>query len=296
MAPTWYRELHSPGCGILIKAKKRLYCHKSRYQTIEVFDTEDFGKMLVLDHTIMLTECDEAAYHEMLTHVSLVSHPRPRNVLVIGGGDGGVVREILKHPDVQSIDLVEIDKQVLDVSRRFFPNISAGFASPKVRVIIADGALHVRGAKKATYDVIIIDSTDPVGKGKALFNLPFYRQARRAMAPLGILTAQVGSPFFTPGHVRATFQKLRSVFPVALAYMVHVPTYSDGSYCLAFCSVQQNPIAAFRSDRVSHLQLKTRYYNPNVHLGAFLLPRFVSNLTTGRSQAHTSRTAVQHGS
>lgn len=295
MAVTWYRELHSPGAGILIKVKKRLYRRQSQHQIIEVFDTEDFGKMLVLDNTIMLTERDEAAYHEMLTHVPLLSHPNPRTVLVIGGGDGGVVREILKHPHIQSVDVVDIDEQVPTVARRFFPRVSAGLSNPKVRVIIDDGVRFVRGIKGA-YDIIIVDSTDPRGPGKALFNLAFYRNTRKAMAPQGVLTAQVGSPFYTPRHVRATFQKLRRVFSIALAYMVQIPTYSDGSYCLAFCSRQINPIAAFRSDRLGQLQLKTQYYNPNVHLGAFLLPDFVSRLTTRRSHKHRTGRRRQQGS
>jgi spermidine synthase len=287
MATTWYRELHSAGSGIMIRVKKRLYRRKSHYQTIEVFDTHDFGKMLVLDNTIMLTERDEAAYHEMLTHVSLLSHPHPRKILVIGGGDGGVVREILKHSGVQRIDVVEIDQQVPKVSRRYFPSISKGLSSPKVHLTIEDGVRYIRRVK-AGYDIIIVDSTDPSGPGTPLFNLAFYRHCHKAMTPQGILTAQVGSPFYTPRHVRATFQKLRKVFPIALAYMVHIPTYSDGSYCLAFCSTQLNPIVAFRSERLNQFQLKTRYYNPNVHLGAFLLPDFVSRLTTGHLQKRTT--------
>ncbi len=295
MAPTWYRELHSAGAGILIKVKKRLYRRKSRYQTIEVFDTEDFGKMLVLDNTIMLTERDESAYHEMLTHVPLLSHPNPLKVLVIGGGDGGAVREILKHPAVQSVDVVEIDEQVPNVAQRFFPGISAGLSKRKVHLIIEDGIRYIRRVK-AAYDIVIVDSTDPAGPGKALFNLAFYRHTRKAMAPQGVMTAQVGSPFYTPRHVRATFQKLRSVYSIALAYMAHIPTYSDGSYCLAFCSEQQNPIAAFRSSRLNQFQLKTRYYNPNVHLGAFLLPNFVSRLTTARLQMRKTGKRRQRGS
>ncbi len=273
----WFTEFHTPHVGITMRIKEHLYDGKTKYQKIDVIDTPDYGKVLILDNLIMLTERDEYRYHEMMAHIPLFTHKKPRRVLVIGGGDGGVIREVCRHPYVEHIDQAEIDEGVIEISRRFFPAVASQYDNPRVHVHIADGNKFAK-EHPDSYDVVIIDSTDPFGPGKVLFNIPFYRHVFSALKSRGVMTAQIGTPFYNPQHIKRTFKKLRQVFPIAVPYLAHIPTYTDGYYCLAFCSKQYNPLEEFDRARYEKLNLKCKYFNPDVHKGAFLLPTYVTDL------------------
>jgi spermidine synthase len=273
----WYTELHTPHTGITFKQEKLIYSGRTKFQKMDIIENETFGKVLFLDGYVMLTDKDEFHYHEMMSHMSLFTHNNPRTALVIGGGDGGVIREMCKHPYIERIDQSEIDDQVIEKSKKFFPQISAGYKDPRVNVHIEDGFKFLRKHPK-DYDVISIDSTDPIGPGKVLFSLPFYRRVLQALTEDGIMTAQIGSPFFNPNHVRRTFRKLRKIFPIVRPYMVHVPTYMDGYYCLAFCSKKYDPLETFDRKRFDKLNLDLKYFNPELQRGCLMLPTYVANL------------------
>lgn len=273
----WFTEFHTPYVGITIRIKQHLYDSHSKYQKIDVFDTPQFGRILILDKLIMITEKDEYIYHEMMTHVPLLTHKRPRKVLVIGGGDGGVIREICRHQEIEQIEQAEIDEEVIEVCKRFFPTVACGYDNPRVKVHITDGFAFVKN-KESVYDVIIIDSTDPIGPGKILFSSQFYRYVYRALTADGIMTAQIGTPFYNPTHVKTTFNKLKKIFPIVRPYMAHIPTYTDGYYCLGLCSKKYDPLKNFAVKRYKSLEKSFKYYNQFIHKGAFLLPTYVSKL------------------
>jgi spermidine synthase len=263
---------------MLVRIENDLYRGKTKYQSMRIFDTYQFGRMLTLDNLIMLSESDERHYHEMLVHVAMFTHRNPRDVLVIGGGDGGSVREVLRHPSVRKVDLVEIDGKVIELSRKFLPTLSAKLSSPKVHIFVEDGIEYVKKAPTACYDVIIVDSTDPIGPAIGLFKRNFYRDCLRTLCADGILTAQIGSPFYFPKRVRPALLALRNVFSITKPYMVHIPTYCDGFYCMVFCSRTVDPLVHFQQKRFEKLRLNMRYYNEEIHRGAFMIPTYVKNL------------------
>ena len=199
------------GCRIGIKIKDVLCHFRSAFQEIAVFDTERLGRMLVLDGITMLTEFDEFAYHEMIAHVPLAVHPAPQNVLVIGGGDGGTAREVLKHPDVKRVDVCEIDEDVIKVCRRYLPTLASSFDDDRVRVLFEDGARYVQEHPRC-YDVIIVDSTDPVGPGQVLFQRKFYEDMKSALRDGGIAVTQCESMYFHKDVIRGVYSSVRSIY------------------------------------------------------------------------------------
>tara|TARA_R100000278_G_scaffold122124_1_gene107546 strand:- start:809 stop:1630 length:822 start_codon:yes stop_codon:yes gene_type:complete len=243
---------------------------RSKYQHIEVYNTKRFGKLLKLDGVIQLTEFDEANYHEMIVHVPLRVHNTPDNVLVIGGGDGGAVREILKHKHVKSIDLVEIDQEVINISKKHFPNISCGLDDSKVTIMNEDGAEYI---KKCTnlYDVIIIDSTDPFSVGESLFKEDFYSNLKKALKDRGIVVSQSESMFYNRDLIEEMFLFKRKYFNAVRYYYTMVPTYPSGTIGFHFCSDGHYlpiDINDDSFDRMSDL----KYYNEFIHQSSFLTP------------------------
>jgi len=273
----WFYEKHIPGTGITLKIKNVLYFKKSRYQHIGILETEDFGRMLTIDGMVMLTERDEFIYHEMLTHIPLSVHPDPEKVLVIGGGDGGTVRELVKHREVKNITMVEIDRDVIDASRKYLPGLSSGLKNPRVHLLIGDGIKYVKG-KKEKFDIIILDSSDPVGPAEGLFSLNFFKHVFTCLKEDGILVAQTESPFMYQNVIRDTFRYLKEIFPVVRMYFAPVPTYPSGLWSFAFASKKYDPILNFRIEQARNRKFRTRYYNEDVHRGAFMLPEFMKNL------------------
>jgi len=274
----WFHESAeiAHGCQNSIKIKEVLCHYHSRYQEIAVFETERLGRMLVLDNITMLTEFDEFAYHEMIVHVPLLIHPAPHNILIIGGGDGGTVREVLKHPEVQNVHVCEIDEEVVKVCRKFLPSIASGLDDKRVRLLYEDGAAFIRN-KKGAYDVIIVDSTDPVGPGKVLFQREFYEVMKEALNKDGIAVTQCESIFFHQDIIRSVFSFAGVIYPKTGYYYTLVPTYPSGIIGFFFCSLKYDPLAPLSEKRVKRIK-ELKYYTPEIHRASFVLPRFASAL------------------
>ncbi len=262
---------------------ERLFQEQSPYQTVEVFDTYSCGKMLTIDSMVMCTEWDEAAYHEMIAQVPMLTHPDIRNVLVIGAGDGGTIRELLRHPGVEKVTMVEIDEAVMRASQEFLPGISSAFSDPRLDLRVDDGIKFVMQATADAYDLIVIDSSDPVGPSEGLFTPSFYEGVFRALRPGGVVTVQSESPSFNPKAFTELNQCLKQVFgsDSVHCYLVFIPTYPTGMWSLTYCSKQgPHPLQDF--DRAKADQFAQahglRYYNADVHQAAFSLPTYIRQM------------------
>lgn len=271
----WFTEEQTEDVALQLKVVQTLHSEQTPYQRLDVVETQRFGRMLLLDGMVQTTERDEFIYHEMIAHVGLFTHPHPRRVAVVGGGDGGAVREILKHDRVEEVTLVEIDERVIAASRRFFPAISAGLDNPRTRVLIEDGIKHIRETK-GVYDVVLIDSTEPVGAAVGLFSRDFYEALYHALTDDGLMVAQTESPFYNADLIRSVHQALRAVFPIVRMYLAFIPTYPSGMWSFTLASKKYDPLAVKVSDWPD---LDTKYFTPDVFRGAFALPRFVEDLT-----------------
>jgi len=269
----WYTEKQTPNLGLSCKVKETLYMAKTDYQEMAVLDTIQFGRMLVLDGMVQTTLADEFVYHEMISHIPLVTHPSPRHVLVVGGGDGGAVREIIKYPQVEKVTLVEIDRHVIEAAKRFLPEISSALENARVEIKIADGIEYVRSLEEAC-DVIIVDSTEPVGPAVGLFASPFYEGVFRALKPDGIFVAQTESPFFNAELIRTVFRRIKAIFPRTYLYLASVPTYPSGLWSFTLGSKKYNPL----EPEGKYIPQDTRYYTAQIHRSSFSLPRFVREL------------------
>lgn len=261
-------------------AGERLFHEQSPYQTVEVFDTPGNGKMLAIDRMVMCTEKDEAAYHEMLVHVPMFTKRDVQDVLVIGAGDGGTIRELVRHPQVQKITMVEIDEAVVRASRQFLPTISSALNHPKLNLKIGDGIDFVAQAEDASYDLVVIDSSDPVGPSEGLFSKDFYQNVHRILRPTGAVAIQSESPAFYPGPFQELNQCLKGIFgpDYVQCYVVFITMYPTGLWSLTYCSKQgPHPLRDF--DRAAATQFAAReplnYYNPDIHTAAFALPTYI---------------------
>ncbi len=270
----WYTEKQTSHVGLTCQVTNVLLSKKTLYQELAVLETSQFGRMLVLDGMVQTTIADEFVYHEMITHVAMQTHPCPRRVLVVGGGDGGVLREIVKYASVEKAILAEIDGEVIEASRRYLPEISSALDHPRVEIIIEDGVEHVRKYREH-YDVIIVDSTEPVGPAIALFTREFYQDAYAALRKDGILVAQTESPFFNRDLIRNAYCQLDSIFPLTSLYLASIPTYPSGLWSFVLASKEHDPLKVHLP---RHSLEKMRYYCADVHRGAFALPLFVREL------------------
>lgn len=263
-----------------LRIDRLLFDSETAHQRLRLFENATFGRVLTLDGAVQLTTGDEFIYHEMMAHVPILAHGAVRRVLVVGGGDGGMVREVLRHPGVEHVTLVEIDPAVIDFARRHLPEVSAGaFDDPRLHVAIADGADFVRGSPGG-YDVAIIDSTDPVGPGEVLFTDSFYGHARACLAPGGILVTQNGVPFLQPGELRGTMRAFRALFRDATCYLACVPTYAGGPLAIGWGTdgpARATPEETLRA-RAAAAGLSARAWTPEVHRAAFALPPWVAAL------------------
>ena len=260
------------GRSIQIRYKNVLESVTSKFQQIDVYDTIPFGKMLVHDEVIMLTEFDEAHYHEMIVHVAMNSHPNPENVLVVGGGDGGTLREVLKHKEVKKGHLCEIDDQVVEVCKRHFPNLSCSFDDPRAELFFEDGAEFIK-QRKNVYQVIIVDSSDPIGPAEVLFREEFYKSMRDALTDDGIIVTQSESFMYHGDIIRNIASFSRNLFPIYHYYYTMVPTYPSGLIGFSFCSKKFDPIRDFIEDKAEALK-DLKYYSKEIHQSAFKLPAF----------------------
>ena len=262
-----------------------LFQEKTEFQDMVIFETPTFGRVLALDGIIQVTEGDEFVYHEMMTHVPLYAHGAAKRVLVIGGGDGGILREVLRHDEVEKAVMVEIDRTVVDLCVKYMPTISAGaFDDPRGELIITDGLKYVEETDER-FDVVIVDSTDPIGPGESLFTQSFYRNCKRCLNPGGVLVNQNGVPFFQPDEVVATHGKLAPLYGDAWFYVGAVPTYVGGLMTLGWASddtaLRHHTVSTI-TERAGRANLAMRYYTPEVHCAAFALPAFIRDLFEAR--------------
>ncbi|MFC1591856.1 polyamine aminopropyltransferase [Thermodesulfobacteriota bacterium] len=270
----WFHAQYSETAHLSLRIKEHLYSTRSPYQKIDVFDSYDFGRVLVLDDIINVTERDEYIYHEMLTHVPLFVQPEPKSVLVVGGGDGGVIREVMKHSCVERALMIEIDAAVIEAAKQYFPAVSCGLHDSRVEVITADASAYIAHTKQA-YDVIIVDSTDPIGAGLRLFTHDFYNNCLEALTADGVLTAQSESPFFDLDIVQRLYATARDIFPFVTMYIAFMPSYVSGIWSFLFCSRGTDPVRHFQHERYHHSGITANYYNQNIHTSAFTLPTFI---------------------
>ncbi|WIF94733.1 polyamine aminopropyltransferase [Caminicella sporogenes] len=272
----WYSEKHTDNVSFSLKIKEHLFSAQSDFQRVDVLATYEYGNLMTLDGLVMVTEKDEFIYHDMIVHPALAVNPNIKKVLVIGGGDGGTVRELMKYPAIEHVDMVEIDKMVIDVAKKFFPTISCELDNEKVSVLYEDGIKFVKD-KENTYDLILIDSTDPIGPGEGLFTTDFYNDCFKALKEDGILINQNETPvydkFFEVGI--SSYKKLKKMFPIVEVYQAHIPTYPGGYWLFNFASKKYNPVKDLKSKTWNSLNIDTKYYNTNLHKGAFAIPNYV---------------------
>jgi spermidine synthase len=268
----WVTEEQSPDMKLSLRVSDVLLNVKSPYQDILLVDTGEYGRMMLLDGAIQITERDEFCYSEMMAHVALSSHPDPRRVLIVGGGDGGVLREVLRHKNVEKATLVDIDEVVINASKRFLPTISVALEDPRADVKPMDAMEYIKAAREE-FDVVIVDSTDPVEFAVGLFESPFYRDIHNALKKDGMVVAQTESPFTDRKVVRDAFREMRSVFPVVRLYWGAMPTYPSGMWTYTVGSKSADPSVPLRPAPEG-----TRYYTSDIHRASFVLPPFVIDL------------------
>jgi spermidine synthase len=273
----WFTETVNGTVGNTIKIKERIFSGRSDFQEIEIFDTYQYGRTLILDGSVMLTERDEFTYHEMISHVPLFTHPHPNHVLIIGGGDGGTIREVMKHPTVARAKLVEIDPLVIEKSKQFLPFVSCEMENPRVEIIIQNGIQYIK-SHEGIFDVILIDSTDPVGPAVGLYQKEFFEDIYKGLKDDGIMVAQSESPFFDQDIVRELYAITKPLFPIRKMYLAPVPSYPSGFWSFLFCSKKYDPILDNRCKDPRNLNLNTRYYNEVIHQAAFAIPNFIQEL------------------
>ena len=275
----WFSESHTPNVKLSIRVDRQIYSGKSEFQRIDVFESPEFGRFLVLDGYMMLTEKDEFIYHEMITHVPMAVHPDVKDVLVIGAGDGGVIRELTQYPEIRHIDMVEIDPLVVEVCKKYLQKTACRLEDPRVSIHYEDGLKFVR-SKKEEYDLIIVDSTDPFGPGEGLFTREFYGNCFKALREDGILVNQHESPYYTEDAIacQRTHKNIVQSFPISRVYQAHIPTYPSGHWLFGFASKRYHPLKNLDEIRWNMRGIATRYYTTTLHKGAFYIPAYVEEL------------------
>ncbi|MBN2907269.1 MAG: polyamine aminopropyltransferase [Rhodobacteraceae bacterium] len=276
----WIRESLHPDYAQSLRVDEMLYDSETTHQRLKVFQNGTFGRVLTLDDVVQTTEGDNFIYHEMLTHVPILAHGAARRVLIIGGGDGGMAREVLRHASVTHVTMVEIDAGVVDFSRQYLPMLSAGaFDDPRLTLVIDDGAAFIRTTQDR-FDVIIVDSTDPIGPGEVLFTDTFYGHAKRALNPGGILVTQNGVPFLQGDELTNSMRAFKALFADWGCYLATIPTYAGGPMAFGWGTdgdAGRVPLEVLQ-DRFAAAGIATEYYTPAVHKGAFALPGYVLRL------------------
>ena len=274
---TWFSEPHSAtGSAFSLKIKAKLFDERSPFQHIEVYATEEFGKLMVIDGCIMLTQRDNFLYHEMLTHPALFTHPDPRRVLIVGGGDCGILREVLKHPGVEQVIQVDIDEQVTRAAEQYFPELCESNQDPRAQLRFADGIAWVQNASPGSYDVILVDSTDPVGPAEGLFAVPFFRDCLRVLGNQGLLVQQSESPLFhLESILKPLHQHLREA-GFAKVHTLHFPqcVYPSGWWTVTMAG-NTGPLTRFREHDAANRPFTTEYYNADIHRASLATPEFM---------------------
>jgi spermidine synthase len=282
MTDTWLNETLYPGWGQRFRFTRQLARVQSPFQDIAIFETESHGRVMTLDGVVQITERDEFVYQEMLAHVPLLAHGAAKNVLIIGAGDGGVLKHVLMHKGVERVVMVEIDGEVIDLAKRFLPGIGGdAWTNPRANVIVGDGIDYVGQAPNGAFDVIIVDSTDPIGVGEVLFTDTFYRNASRILTSRGIVVNQCGVPFMQADELRETSRRRAQFFPYVTAYVVAVPTYVGGYMTLGWAGKEKAATGLLveeiaRRAEAAGIAGKSQYWSPEVHVASFWLPPYIA--------------------
>ena len=278
----WIEETLHGGFRVRLKADRVLFDSETEHQHLVIFENADFGRVMMLDGVVQLSTRDEFVYHEMMAHVPLFAHGKAKRVLIVGGGDGGVLREVLKHPEVKSATLCEIDRSVIDLAREHFPDVSAGaFDDNRTHVVIADGTKFVRETDER-FDMIMVDSTDPIGPGAVLFTKEFYTDSRGALSPGGILVTQNGLPFLQASELKQSVGYFRDLFDDAFAYLATTPSYFGGSMSFGWATddkeLRQHDLETIERRYREAGHFATRYWRPDMQRAAFALPTYIREL------------------
>lgn len=270
----WIKEEQIAEAAMTYKVKETLVRKQTEFQDLAILDTYAFGRMLVLDGIVQTTIKDEFVYHEMISHIPLFTHNNPKKVLVVGGGDGGVIREIMKHPTVEKAVLCEIDKCVIEECKTYLPEISCELDNPRCEIFVGDGIKYVHEHKKE-FDVIIVDSTDPFGAAEGLFGGSFYKEISDCLTDDGIFIAQTETPFYLPEVVKKVFRDAKQVFPITKLFMAAIPTYPGGYWSFTIGSKKYDPE---NPNTENIFDVNTKYYNANIHKACFTLPNYIIEL------------------
>jgi spermidine synthase len=278
----WVEETLHRGFRVRLKAERVLFDSETEHQRLVIFDNADFGRVMMLDNVVQLATKDDFVYHEMMAHVPLFAHGKAKRALIIGGGDGGVLREALRHPELEQVTLCEIDRSVIDLCREHFPEISAGaYDDPRTRIVIADGTKFVAETPDR-FDVIMVDSTDPIGPGAVLFTREFYADCARCLQPGGLLVTQNGLPFLQADELKQSISYFRTLFADAFAYLATTPSYFGGPMSYGWASdnadLRQHRRRKIERRHEKAGSFKTRYWSPAVHVAAFALPNYIRAL------------------
>lgn len=279
----WYTEQWTDEVRFGIKVKNHLFSQKSHFQQIDIFDSNEFGKILTIDGLMMTNEKDEFIYHDMIVHPAMATNPHIKRVLVIGAGDGGTVRELTRYAGIERIDMVEIDEVVTRACQAHMPITASKLEDPRVNLIFDDGLKFVQEVKDGIYDLVIVDSTDPISVGAGLFTTEFYTDCFRILSANGILVNQHESPYFEglAKEMKRAHSKIANIFPIAEVYQAHIPTYPSGHWLFGFASKRFHPIRDPKFGAWERFGLETKYYNEELHTGAFALPTYVREMLTG---------------
>ena len=275
----WFSEFHTEDVRHSIRLNRHLYSCKTDYNQIDIVDSVEFGKTLIINGSIMLTERDEFIYDEMITHVPMAVHPHVKDVLVIGAGDGGVVKELTRYSQIERIDLVELDPEVLDACKAYLPENASRLGDDRVHIFFQN-ALHFIRKQTNEYDLIIVDCNDPFGASEGFFTREFYGLCYNALKEDGIMVNQQGSPFFSHDaeEIKRSHARIASTFPISRVYQAHIPTYAAGYWLFGFASKKYHPIDDFDAERWKANHFRTGYYTPKLHIGAFYLPAFLERM------------------
>ena len=274
-----FHDEHTDNVKLAIRVDYQVFSAQSEIQRIDVLESKEFGKILVVDGDLMLTEKDEFIYHEMISHVPMAVHPQVEKILVIGGGDGGVVRELAKYDTVEQIDVVEADPLLVEVCRKYFPQMACSLNDPRVHIYHEDGLRFIR-SKSDAYDLIIIDSPNPFGAGEGLFTKEFYGNCFNALHEDGIMINQHESPFYKEEAFQCQRMHKRIIesFPISRIYQAHIPSYPSGHWLFGFASKRYHPIHDMDGIQWKLRGIQTKYYLPRLHEGVFALPAYVEEL------------------
>ena len=276
----WYTEEWTDEVRFGIKVKAHLFSKKSDFQQIDIFNSNEFGKILTIDGLMMANEKDEFIYHDMIVHPAMATNPDIKRVLVVGAGDGGTVRELTRYASIEHIDMVEIDEVVTRACQEHMPLTASKLEDPRVNLTFDDGLKFAAFAEAGSYDLIIVDSTDPISVGAGLFTTEFYKDCFRILSENGILINQHESPYFDgfADEMKRAHSKLANIFPIAEVYQAHIPTYPSGHWLFGFASKTLHPVKDIQAESWNGLGLATKYYNTDLQIGAFALPNYVKDL------------------